>query len=244
MDEPRLPIPTGLPRFNQDSRAWLRSPKAWDRLAYINRTLPAAIERGAAELKLGPGDRVLDYGCADAPYSGVFGAGVTYVGADIAGNSAADVEVSGDGTLPVGDETFDAVISTQVLEHVIDPQAYLRECERVLRPGGRLLLSTHGIMVLHPDPIDLWRWTSDGLRFEIERSGLQVLSFEGVMGLAATGLQLFQDATWGNLPSALRAPYAWILQTLIAICDRLQSGRSRTYNALVYLVIAEKPRKP
>jgi hypothetical protein len=62
-----------------------------------------------------------------------------------------------------------------------------------------------------------------------------------VMGLSATGVQLFQDATWGHLPKLLRAPYAFLLQSLIALCDRLQSDRSRTYNALVFVVIAEKP---
>ena len=30
-------------------------------------------------------------------------------------------------------------------------------------PGGRVLLSTHGTMVYHPNPVDLWRWTGPGL---------------------------------------------------------------------------------
>ena len=34
---------------------------------------------------------------------------------------------------------------------------------RVTRPGGRVLLSTHGAMVYHPNPVDLWRWTRAGL---------------------------------------------------------------------------------
>src|SRR5205823_2015302 len=70
----------------------------------------------------------------------------------------------------------------------------LSECLRVLRPGGRMLLSTHGVFPYHPDPVDLWRWTCEGLRREVEQVGFEVVRFEGVIGMAATGLQLLQDS--------------------------------------------------
>jgi 2-polyprenyl-3-methyl-5-hydroxy-6-metoxy-1,4-benzoquinol methylase len=44
--------------------------------------------------------------------------------------------------LPLGDSEFDLVVSIQVLEHLLDPAAGVRELGRVLRPGGTLLLST------------------------------------------------------------------------------------------------------
>ncbi len=82
------------------------------------------------------------------------------------------------------------VLSTQVLEHVDRPGLYLAECHRVLRPGGRMLLSTHGIMVFHPDPVDYWRWTCDGLQRAVRDAGFEIVRFEGIVGLAATGIQL------------------------------------------------------
>jgi SAM-dependent methyltransferase len=45
-------------------------------------------------------------------------------------------------SLPFEDGAFDLVLCTQVLEHVVDPAAVLRELARVLEPGGTLLLST------------------------------------------------------------------------------------------------------
>jgi 2-polyprenyl-3-methyl-5-hydroxy-6-metoxy-1,4-benzoquinol methylase len=44
--------------------------------------------------------------------------------------------------LPLGEAEFDLVVSIQVLEHLLDPAAGIRELARVLRPGGTLLLST------------------------------------------------------------------------------------------------------
>jgi len=44
--------------------------------------------------------------------------------------------------LPFRDGTFDVVLSHAVIEHVADAPLYLRECARVLAPGGRLYLST------------------------------------------------------------------------------------------------------
>lgn len=44
--------------------------------------------------------------------------------------------------LPLADECVDVVVSSQVVEHLWDQPGFVRECARVLRPGGRLLLST------------------------------------------------------------------------------------------------------
>ena len=230
------------PRFNTDRPAEVRSAPRWSRLAYVVRELPRAIARLAPELLVPRGGRVLDYGCADLPYRHLLPDDADYVPADIPGNPQALVEVLPDGTLPLPDDSFHAVLSTQVLEHVQDPGTYLSECFRVIRPGGRMLLSTHGIMVWHPDPVDHWRWTSGGLRHAVEQAGFEVVRFEGVVGLMATGLQLVQDGAIYSMPRLLRKPFAFVMQWLIAVADRLQSAENRRMNALVFALIAEKPQ--
>jgi len=102
---------------------------------------------------------VLDVGCGDRPYADLFPGAI---GFDVPGNPHADLHGSLE-AIPVDDASFDVVLCLQVLEHVPDPGAAVRELRRVVRPGGRVLLSTHGVYPFHPNPDDLWRWTQQGL---------------------------------------------------------------------------------
>jgi SAM-dependent methyltransferase len=229
------------PRFHLVSRDRVRRAHARHPYAHHIRTLPAVLESMAPALQLGARDRVLDYGCADRPYRHFFADGVEYVGADLDGNPDADLVLRPDGTVPVPDGSFDGVLSTQVLEHVRDPGLYLGECFRVLRPGGRLLLSTHGVFAYHPDPVDLWRWTCAGLRLAVEQAGFRVVAFAGLIGLAATGLQLFQDAISYRLRPRWIPWLALIMQPIIAWVDRFETDASLSHNAQVFALIAERP---
>jgi SAM-dependent methyltransferase len=219
----------------------LRTATPWHRYGHHIRTLPARLEALSRDLGLTNGSRILDYGCADVPYRHFFPPAADYVGADLPGNPHATLELNADATVPAPDGSFDAVISTQVLEHVTDPALYLAESFRVLRPGGRMLLSTHGIFIYHPDPIDHWRWTCAGLRHVVEDAGFRVVRFEGIIGLVATGLQLIQDATYYRVPHLFRPAYAFVMQGLCVIADRVQKQSSRDLNAQVFGLVAEKP---
>jgi SAM-dependent methyltransferase len=204
------------------------------------RVLPARLEELSADLRVPAAGRVLDYGCAELPYRHFFEDDIEYVGADIPGNPNATLDLEPNGSVPVEDGSFDAVLSTQVLEHVEDPGLYLSECFRVLRPGGRLLLSTHGVFMYHPDPDDYWRWTGAGLQRAVREAGFEIERFEGIIGPLATGLQMTQDSVYWRLPRLLRPVFALIMQSLIAVADRESAGRRRL-DASIFAVIARKP---
>jgi SAM-dependent methyltransferase len=229
------------PRFHPASRSGIHRPHRRHRYAHHIRSLTATIERLIGELAIPRGGRVLDFGCADMPYRSCLGPGVEYVGADLPGNDDATVIIGPDGILPVADQSYDTVLSTQVLEHVQDPRNYLSECLRVLKPGGRLLLSTHGVFPYHPDPADLWRWTCEGLRREVESAGFEIEHFEGVIGMAATGLQLLQDAISYRMPERWISWLALLVQPVVRFLDRFETPESLSYNAQVFALVARRP---
>lgn len=236
------PSSIGEPATFLDSRpSDLRQARPWHRYAHHINTFPPRLEAIARGMQVPLRGRILDYGCAEQPYRRFFPANAAYVGADLPGNPHADMHLDPDGTVPAPDEDFDAVISTQVLEHVGDPRLYLRECFRLLRPGGQLLLSTHGTFSYHPDPVDYWRWTCAGLRLEIERAGFRVEALEGIIGPVAAGLQLIQDATYYRLPRLIRPVFALVIQTVARFSDRLEGRAMRDIGGSVYAVVAVKP---
>jgi SAM-dependent methyltransferase len=141
-----------------------------------------AREIRALAARLGkPGAVVIDYGCGNMPYKPLFeAAGCRYLGADFEGTP--DIAIAPDGHIDVEGASADLVVSFQVLEHVRDLGAYFAEARRVLKPGGRLLLSTHGTWLYHAHPEDHRRWTRQGLVAEIEGFGFEVTDCAPVVG--------------------------------------------------------------
>lgn len=99
------------------------------------------------------GARVLDFGCGSGEGTAAMArSAASILRVDVAPDAIAHARERNaganiayetiDGAVPAADDSFDAVCSFQVLEHVKDPDAYLAEARRVLRPGGQLLLAT------------------------------------------------------------------------------------------------------
>lgn len=104
-----------------------------------------------------PGDRVLDLGCGDGAFAAeLTGEHARVVAADVSGEAlgraakrapgAQLVKLEEGAPLPFADDAFDVVWSGETIEHVVDVAAWLAEVRRVLRFGGKLLLTTpyHG----------------------------------------------------------------------------------------------------
>jgi SAM-dependent methyltransferase len=226
--------------YHVTDRRRVHADRPWSQFSYANRLLKAMVFDFVRRTDPSEGAVLLDFGCADSQYRGLIPPQVRYIGADLHGNVDADVHFEPGQPVPLPAESVDLVLSTQVLEHVLEPESYLRECHRLLKPSGSLVLSTHGLMYYHADPDDYWRWTTSGLQRVLDRCGFMVVEQRGLLGLAAAALQIFQDATFGYVPGPIRRPYALVMQTLIRFADRRYDDEQRRHNCWTIAVIARK----
>ena len=147
----------------------------WRDMNYLVFTdLLVLIESFARHLK--PGSSVFDYGCGGAPYEQLFSHCREYVRADIVPGPRVQKAIRPDGLTDEVSGAYDAILSTQVLEHVPEPAAYLAECFRILKPGGEALITTHGMFEEHGCPHDYTRWTSAGLERLARQAGFEVIA--------------------------------------------------------------------
>jgi SAM-dependent methyltransferase len=65
----------------------------------------------------------------------------------------------------------DTVLATETLEHVSDPEEFVREALRVLRPGGNLVLTVPFAARWHFIPYDYWRFTPAGFQRLLSKAG-------------------------------------------------------------------------
>jgi 2-polyprenyl-3-methyl-5-hydroxy-6-metoxy-1,4-benzoquinol methylase len=143
----------------------------------LDRKFAVLVEEIAALL---PVDSYLDAGCGDGRFlAALAGTGhvpTRVVGIDIAetildtarraaehAGVSAELQRANLERLPFGDGEFDLVVSVQVLEHLLDPSAGVRELARALRPGGVLLLSTDNGRNLITRTLNAPRWIAASL---------------------------------------------------------------------------------
>jgi SAM-dependent methyltransferase len=145
------------------------------------------------------GAPVLDVGAGDAPYAELF-AHTQYVTLDWegslhAGAKTAAITASAD-AMPLQDASFDIVLLTQVLEHVLRPADVLREIARVLHPGGRLFATVPFVWELHEEPHDYWRFTHYALDALLDDAGFGEREIEPRSDSMSTLAQLMTNIAW------------------------------------------------
>jgi SAM-dependent methyltransferase len=139
---------------------------------------------------------ILDVGSGLAPYRELF-SHTTYVTCDwnqspYAPEVPPDIVAPAD-KIPVEDQAFNAVLCTEVLEHVPAPWEVLSEFHRIIRPGGAVWITVPFTWPLHEQPHDYYRYTEFGLRHLLERAGFSQVEIAPLSDTFSTLSQLVHD---------------------------------------------------
>jgi SAM-dependent methyltransferase len=122
--------------------------------------------------------KTLDVGCGQRPYEHLV-ASSKYIGLEIDTPAArkinkADIYYKGK-RFPFRKGSFDSVIINEVFEHVFNPDEFLQEVNRVLKQGGRLLITVPFVWDEHEQPHDYARYSSFGLAWILSKNGFKIL---------------------------------------------------------------------
>ncbi len=253
-------------------RGWKARLNAWRKRTPLNPYWIDRVHLRRAAESLAPRARgvLLDVGGGERPYGELFAPHVDrYLGLEyppmcdnlvpeiwkVLPRVRSIVDVWGDGNrLPFASSSIDSVLLSEVIEHVPEPALMLDEVQRVLRPGGRALLTVPFMAPLHQLPYDYFRYTDEGLRSMFERAGLEVESIEPRgNSAAATGSLLTQyilrafgarslncdgSVTMSRWRAPLVLPVIALVQGLFAFLSRFTDDRSL---CMGWTAVARKP---
>jgi SAM-dependent methyltransferase len=203
---------------------------SWERTYLSTLMLENSLRRCAPFVR----GRTLDVGCGRRPYEHTFFAGAAeYVGLDYLTDRSRPDVVGSALAIPFAPRSFDTVVSTEVLEHVPEPHRALAEMQRVLRPGGFLVLTTPVYWPRHEVPYDFFRYPYDGIVHLVRAAGLELTRlFSRGRSYAFLG-QVLQ-----HIQPVPGRPVNWLINRFFLGCDRRLRHDALT---LGWTVVARKP---
>lgn len=192
--------------------------------------------------------QTLDVGCGSKPYEKYFSAN-EYIGLEIettihAEKNKADFFYDGK-VFPFDSCSFDSVVTNQVLEHVFEPDVFLKEIHRVLKPNGKLLLTVPFVWDEHEQPYDFARYSSFGLKHLLEKNNFKTIRSEKAVKDYRAVAQMFNAYIYKIASARGRIIKILAMFFLIAPCNVLGSivAKLLPSNEDLYLdniILAEK----
>jgi SAM-dependent methyltransferase len=187
--------------------------------------------------------RVIDLGCGNAPYKeDITKHTDQYTGVDWphSYHDRRDIDVYANLVegLPFQDEHADTVTALKVLEHLSEPDYFLSECKRILRPRGRLFILVPFVWQIHEAPHDYFRYTKYGLEYLLEKHGFVDIQIREKTGFWEMWILKFNYHT---LKFAVHRPLRlfwipvwWLGQTAAPILDKYDKHPEMTGSYAVF----------
>jgi SAM-dependent methyltransferase len=149
--------------------------------------------------------------------------------------------------LPFKEEKFDSVVSTQVFGDLREPYVALRECCRVLKKGGAILLTESQTSELNDEPHDYWRFTRFAFEQLFRRCGFSMVATmqrggfftalaQQIIRYCIDRFDLYQHRVMGRV---LNWPLK-IMGRSLMLLDRLDRSMANRKHTIGWCVVARK----
>jgi SAM-dependent methyltransferase len=162
---------------------------------------------------------ILDFGCGTTPYRALFTSARSYTGLEhdtYTARKRGYADIFYDGShIPLENASIDCILSTQTLEHVINPAIIISEWSRILRQGGSLILTVPFIWPEHEMPSDYQRYTTNGIRILLEKNNFTILQQQRLLCDCRTPAQLFLAWLYDTLRLGRRSAFMQLLLTVV-----------------------------
>lgn len=113
---------------------------------------------------------VVDLGCGESPFGDLLERFHTCLKVDFTPYDGVNIVANLNERFPIRSNYADIVIASNTLEHLPDTESFLKECFRILKPGGSIIITVPFLIPLHQEPFDFLRFTEYQLKYLLEKS--------------------------------------------------------------------------
>lgn len=176
---------------------------------------------------------VYDVGCGEKPFEKFLQDKVAkHIGVDIEDGfyNKSHIDIVGTAyEVPVDSNEADAVISTQVIEHLEKPVEALTEAHRLLKEGGVLFLSFPFLYPVHAAPYDFMRYTDFYIQNTLKDIGFEIVENHHVGGFwycIALFIEIYLNGFNRGLLKKTKIIifFRWIIQSILFLLHHLEGA--------------------
>lgn len=118
--------------------------------------------------------------------------------------------------IPLPDNHFDTILTTDVLEHIAAPQQFWHEVARLLKPGGKVIMAVPFLYGIHEAPYDYARYTEYQISLACTQNGLKIIYLEPYGGSVEVILDIVaKHLKFSKLLSAIHLTVSKCLSRLL-----------------------------
>jgi SAM-dependent methyltransferase len=193
--------------------------------------------------------RLVDIGCGEKPYKEMAAEYVDeHVGVDHAQtlHDKTQIDLIGSAySVPVGDETYDSLLCTYVLEHLEEPGTAIAEAYRILKKGGIGIYTVPFFWHLHEAPRDFFRFSKYGLQYLFEKNGFETVELKALSGFFVTFGQETAYFLNGFRGANRFSPLYWLLPPIVILVQAVafvlgKIEKSEDFTAEYIIVVKKK----